>query len=114
MPGLLDLEGLDHATLSMMRDKLKGGSPEDQQLAPYEHQAFARQWVGENPLLAAPSLAIASPLYYLAKQKPILVAAQSLGLVGPGATPASLEQLKRSYAGIGQGLMSNLQGLLSR
>ena len=82
-------------------------------LAPYEHQAFARQWTQDNPWLAVPSLAIASPLYYAAKQKPILAAAQALGLVGPGATPASLDQLTKSYAGIGQGLAANMRGLLN-
>lgn len=114
MAGLLNLEGMDHAQLAMLRDKVKPGSAEDQQLAPYEHQAFARQWTQENPLLAAPSLAIASPLYYAAKHPALIGIAQNLGLVGQGATPSSLEQLKRSYAGIGQGLLSNLQGLLSK
>lgn len=113
MPGLLDLNTLDHATLSNMRDKVVPGSPEDQALAPYEHQAFARQWTQDNPWLAVPSLAIASPLYYLAKQRPFVAAGQAMGLVGPGATPASLDQLTKSYSGIGQGLAANLQGLLS-
>lgn len=110
----LDYSKLDHAALSMLRSRVKPGSAEDQQLAPFEHGAFARQWTEENPLLAAPSLAVATPLYYLAKQKPLLDMAQSLGLVGEGATPASLDQLKRSYAGIGQGLLANARGLFSR
>lgn len=105
---MTDLLNLSHAQLAMMRDKVKPGSKEDQALAPYEHGAFAREWTTENPLLAAPSLAVATPLYYLAKQKPILSAAQSLGLVGEGATPASFDQLKQSYSGIGQGLLNGL------
>lgn len=106
MPGLLD--DLDHATLFRMREKARG-TPDFQNLAPAEHGAFAREWTKEQPWLAAPSLAVASPLYYLAKQKPLISAAQSLGLVGDDATPASLDQLLASYRGIAQGL-----GLLSR
>ena len=100
-----------HAQLSMMRDKLTGGSPEDISLAPLEHQAFAREWTQEHPLLAPASLAVAAPLYYLAKQPAMLALAQQLGLVGPNATPASLEQLQGSYSGIGQGLAATFRDL---
>lgn len=106
MPGLLD--DLDHATLLNMREKARG-TPEYERLAAPEHGAFAREWTKEQPWLAAPSLAVASPLYYLAKSKPLIGAAQSLGLVGNDATPSSLEQLLASYRGIAQGL-----GLLSK
>lgn len=107
--GLLndDIEGMDHADLYNMREKARG-TPDFQALAPAEHQAFARQWTQENPMVAAPSLAIAAPLYYLAKQPPFLAAMQKLGIVGQDATPANFDQLSASYRGIGQGL-----GLLS-
>ena len=108
------LTELSHAQLSMLRDKVAGGSPEDAALAPLEHQAFAREWTQEQPLLAPASLAVAAPLYYLAKQPAMLELAQRLGLVGPNATPASLEQLRGSYSGIGQGLAATWQDLLSR
>lgn len=97
------LEGLDHATLYQMREKAKG-TPEFENLAPYEHQAFAREWVKERPILGTASLAVASPLYYLAKQPGLLGLAQKMGLVGEDATPSSLKQLGASYRGIGQGL----------
>ena len=97
------LESLDHATLYNMREKSRG-TQKYQDLAPYEHQAFAREWVGENPLIGSASLAIASPLYYLAKQPGLLGLAQKMGLVGEDATPSSLKQLGASYRGIGQGL----------
>lgn len=103
--GLLDL---DHATLFNMREKAKG-TPDFERLAPAEHGAFAREWTKDQPWLAAPSLAVAAPLYYAAKQKPFVDIAKSLGLVGQDATPASLDQLLASYRGIGQGL-----GLLSK
>ena len=100
MPGALSLT---HAQLFNMREKARG-TPEFQRLAPAEHGAFAREWTQEMPWLAAPSLAVAAPLYYAAKQRPLIELAQKLGLVGPDATPASLEQLLASYRGIGQGL----------
>lgn len=106
MPGLLD--DLSHAELFNLREKARG-TPDFQKLAPAEHGAFAREWTQEQPWLAAPSLAVAAPLYYLAKQQPIVDIAKRLGLVGQDATPASLDQLAASYRGIGQGL-----GLLSR
>lgn len=80
--------------------------PQSQQpmLAPYEHQAFAREWTRDNPMLAVPSLAAATPLYYLLKQPLLMSMGKSLGLVGPDATPASLDQLQAGFRGIGQGL----------
>jgi hypothetical protein len=64
-------------------------------LAPFEHQAFAREWTRENPYLAVPSLAAAIPVYQGAKL---------LGLGGPDATPASLDQLFAGYRGMMEGL----------
>jgi len=74
-------------------------------LAPYEHRAFTYSATQQNPLMAAP-LAIAAPLYYMAKQPALIKAAQSLGVVGPGATPPSTDQLKAQLRGIAQGLLS--------
>jgi len=76
-----------------------------QALAPYEHQAFTYSATKENPLAAIP-LAVASPLYYAAKQPWLIGAAQKLGIVGEGATPPSLDQLKSQLRGIKQGLLS--------
>lgn len=74
-------------------------------LAPYEHQAFTYSATKDNPIMAAP-LAIAAPLYYVAKQPWVIGAAQKLGIVGEGATPPSLDQLKAQLRGIRQGLLS--------
>lgn len=63
-------------------------------LAPQEHRAFAREWVQENPLVAVPSLAVATPAYAIAKQ---------LGLMS-GRTKPSLYQVGQGYAGILDGL----------
>lgn len=49
---LLQLAQMSHAELYRLRSKL----PKSQQalIAPYEHRAFAREAVAENPWLAAP------------------------------------------------------------
>jgi hypothetical protein len=87
------LEALSHAALYNMRANTK--SPEMQQvLAPLEHQAFAREFVQEKPVLGTASLAVAAPLYELAK---------ALGAVRARSDP-SLESLGAAYKGIGQGL----------
>jgi hypothetical protein len=63
-------------------------------LAPQEHRAFAREWTQENPLVAVPSLAVATPLY---------AAAKALGLVGARTKP-TLNQVGQGYMGIYDGL----------
>jgi hypothetical protein len=70
------------------------------QLAPYEHQAFAREWTQDNPLVAAPALSVAIPGYALAK----LLGIQS------GRTQPSWAEMAGGYRGIGQGLLSLMQG----
>lgn len=99
--------GLSHAELYNMRDKADQAM--QPLLAPYEHRAFAREWTQESPLVAAPSLAAAAPLYYVGKQKPLIGLMQRFGWVGPEATPASLEQLVQSYKGIAEGLTNRLR-----
>jgi hypothetical protein len=79
------------AELRAMRDK-PGANQE--KLAPMEHRAFAREWVQENPLVAVPSLAVATPLY---------AGAKALGLMS-GRTKPSLYQVGQGYAGIIDGL----------
>lgn len=98
---------MSHAELAMLRDKADAAM--QPLLAPYEHRAFAREWTQENPMLAAPSLAAAAPLYYVAKQKPIIELMQRFGWVGKDATPASLDQLIQSYKGIAEGLTNTLR-----
>lgn len=68
-------------------------------LAPFEHRAFTREEVAANPLMAAP-LAVATPLYEIAK---------ILGLQ-KGRSKPSLTSLKQGFVGIGEGLMQGLGG----
>lgn len=96
MSGLLgNLPSRSHADLYSLRDKL---SPADQeQVAPYEHRAFAREVVADSPLMAL-SLFAGVPLYQTAKL---------LGL-SKARTKPSLDQLKQAYIGIGEGLLTGL------
>ena len=91
------LEALTHAQLSNLRDKYSSDSKIDQRLAPFEHQAFAREYTKENPVTGSIGLAAAIPLYQLAK---------GAGFMQNGgtATPASFDQVKQGYRGIAQGL----------
>lgn len=81
------------STLRNMRD-MPGANQE--LLAPQEHRAFAREWTQENPLVAVPSLVVATPLY---------AAAKALGLVSARTKP-SVNQVVQGYTGILDGLKS--------
>lgn len=83
------LSELSHEELSKLREK----SDLQALLAPFEHQAFAREWTRENPLNAL-SLLPAIPGYQLYKL---------LGL-DKEATPPSLDQLFGGYRGLIEGL----------
>lgn len=86
------LSTLPHSTLYQMRMQ---ATPDQQAvIAPYEHQAFAREFAQESPLKAALSLPIAIPAYSAAK---------ALGLMNT-RSPASWSELSQGYKGLAQGL----------
>ncbi len=89
-----------HAGLLAIRNYVSQNpqSWEQNYLAPLEHQAFAREWTKSNPWVAAPSLAVATPAYSLAK-----LVGQPLGLY-QDATPPSWNELAAGYRGIWEGL----------
>jgi hypothetical protein len=93
------LKKLDHATLYSARQYV----PQEQQglIAPYEHQAFAREATSENPWMALPIAAgsVAYPFYK--------------ALVSPGRSAPSFDQVKGGLLGVGEGLGQRM-GLLSR
>lgn len=96
----LDPAKLSHADLFALREKYKFENPRlYEYLAPFEHQAFAREWTRESPFIAAPSLFFATPAYAMAK---------GLGfMTNQGeATPPSLNQIMAGYRGIFEGLTS--------
>ena len=82
--------------------------------APYEHQAFARGFIEENPWIGPPALALASPAYQVAKLPALMPYSQRLGIVGEGASPSSIDQLIHEYRGIGQGITNNLASLFRK
>jgi len=66
-----------------------------QRLAPFEHRAWAREQVADNPL-TAPAYALMVPGYQLAK---------AAGAVfDSGQTPPTWDQMKQGLLGVGEGL----------
>lgn len=85
-----------------------GNTALDIRLAPFEHQAFAREFTTEHPLLAGASLSFAIPAYAAGKVLNLDGLMNHLtGDTGP-TTPPSLDQIIQGYRGIGQGLIANL------
>jgi hypothetical protein len=65
-------------------------------LAPYEHRAYAREYMGQNPL-GGLSLLAGIPGYQVAK---------GLGLVGSRTGSSDpLRQMGQGYMGMGEGLL---------
>jgi len=91
------LEQMTHAQLWSLRDAYKDDPKMQMRLAPYEHQAFAREFTKERPVLGPMSMAAAIPLYQLAKMGGMMTN-------GGTATPPSLNQMVQSYKGVAQGL----------
>ncbi len=93
------LAKMGHSDLLRLRDYANPSGDLQNLLAPYEHRAFAREWVGEDPIMApirAMSVGVAAPLYQAGKA----LSPSNLG----ARTPPSLEELIQAYKGIGEGL----------
>lgn len=89
------LAQLPHALLYQARERV----PREQQgfISPYEHRAFSREVVQENPLMAI-SLLAAIPAYQGYK-----------AIMGARSEP-SLDQVLQGYAGIGDALKAMISG----
>lgn len=85
---------LPHSTLYRMRGALPSNDPQQRSIAPFEHRAFAREYVQENPVTGALGLSLAIPGY---------AAAKALGLT-KSRTPFSFDQISQGYTGIAEGL----------
>lgn len=86
-----------------------GNQGYQQAVAPYEHRAYAREDVRENPMRA---------LLYAA-MIPGYQAAKAVGAIGEeGTTSPSMEQMKQGFVGVYEGLgkpgYSTLKSLLGR
>lgn len=106
MAGLLDPKEMSEAdfyTLWLMRKQAEGNRELQNQISPYEHRAFVREGVKDNPLMAVP-YAVMTPLYQLSKLFPELTGNKS-------RSDPSWNQMGHGLLGIGEGLQ---QGLLSR
>lgn len=98
MPGLLDytddqLAGMSHADLYRLRN-LFADKLAQNRIAPFEHRAFAREAVTENPLLSIP-IALATPIYQGYKALPLGARSRS----DPG-----WDQIGQGLLGIGEGI----------
>ena len=87
-----ELAGMGQHELQTLR---KGKGPRTQaRVAPFEHRAYAREYVRDHGIKGAASLAVAIPAYSAAK---------ALGIV-KARTPASLEEMKQGFIGVSEGL----------
>jgi len=91
-----EMEQMPFAQLMMLRES----APPAVQgvLSPYEHRAFAREYVGENPLRALQMLG-AVPGYQVYK-----------GLFGGSRSAPAWEQLSQGYVGTWEGLVNSFLG----
>ena len=94
-----DYERMTWQQLQDLRDKNAGDQQMQQQLAPFEHRAYARESVAENPLNAL-KFAFMIPGYQAAKASGVLDSDAS-------TTPASFDQVTQGFAGISDGLKEN-------
>lgn len=80
--------------LLQARKEAEGDPAKQAVLAPFEHRAYAREYVRDNPL-AAPGMAMMTPAYYAAKK---------MGLAN-GRTEADVDQVMAGWQGTAEGLM---------
>src|SRR5512139_3034063 len=94
--GALDPTKMSHYDLLTTRKMLDPKDPIQELLAPYEHRAFAREYVQDHPWTGVPAMMTFIPGYQIYK---------ALGLK-PEATPPSLEQAGQGYKGMWEGLFN--------
>lgn len=88
-----EMETMSHEQL--YRARINAKTPEEQKhIAPYEHRAFAREFVEQNPVTGAVGLAVAIPGYQAAK---------ATGATG-SRTGVDTKQMVEGYKGVAEGL----------
>ena len=87
--------------LNNLRLQNAGNQDAQNKIAPFEHRAYAREQVTQNPLMA-PVYAAAIPAYQAAK---------AVGLIPTDnmSTSPSLAQVGQGFTGIGEGLLNALR-----
>lgn len=93
---MADLSNLTFDQLLALRQATTDPSTQ-KLLAPYEHQAYARETVASNPW-SAPGLLAMIPAYQALKLMGLLQGDNR-------STPASMAQLLGGYQGVAQGLL---------
>lgn len=86
-------------------------------LAPYEHQAYARETTRDSPILGGLQMAVLTPAYTAVKGLGIINAARALGLVeddGTKQSSASWGELGAGFKGIGQGWGQSLNATFTK
>lgn len=105
----MDFSSLNHAQLYNLRQLYNNNPQMQNQLAPAEHQAYAREFAIDSPLTAAASLPFAIPAYTIAKYIGLPIASNS-------RSAPSIDEMLSGYKGLGQGLLQagtqKLTGLL--
>jgi hypothetical protein len=97
-----NLSQMPHEDLYRMRMQAGANQEAQNLLGPIEHQAFAREWVKDNPFLAVPSLMFATPAY---------TAAKAVGILPTDETTSkpSWSEIGAGYKGLGEGLVSAIR-----
>jgi hypothetical protein len=105
MPDLSEEEmsGMSFQELLDLRNKYKGNKEKQIAIAPFEHRAYARETVKDNPHLAPVFAGVLIPGYQLAKVHGV---APTTGDDEP--TPASIKQVTEGLKGVGEGLFNKL------
>jgi len=94
MISLSDLSNMGWEKMLRLRKKYSGDPMMQQMLAPFEHQAYARQYTQEHPVAGPIAMAVDAPAYQLAK----------LFGIKSGRSQPSLDELFAAYSGIMQGM----------
>ena len=93
VPTPKQLKQLPHSELYNLREKYKGNQEAQDLISAYEHAAFAREAVQENPAMFIPLL-VGIPAYNIYKQ-----------VTGAGRSNPSLKQVTEGYKGAIEGLV---------
>lgn len=91
-----DLSNLSFDELRAIRERYNGNQEMQNYLAPYEHEAYAREDVSGRPYMALPYLAMV-PGYQIRKL-----------ITGEGRSQPSLAELSGGYRGVIRGLLDVL------
>jgi len=100
IPDPKQLAGMSWDDLYSMRLERALQDPRSQALiAPYEHRAYAREQVANNPLLA-PVYGVAVPGYQVFKS-----------MIGTSRSAPSLDQIQQGLIGTGEGMAQGIENL---